>query len=320
MNDEEARTRWRPAPAARDRAVGRRGFGGRGLGDALAAQRQLRLPRQSPAGRPDAEGRRRPRRRGGGGEPAQGRQEARARVRRPYLLHRTAERGADPMHPLPRLAQRLEGARAQPDPRLPAARVPRQGAQAAGALGGGGAVGRRVVGGGAAGGGGPRRRRRGRGGRGGREAKAPEKRTRGADRPAAGGGEKEEAKPEPLGEKGWELQAKFKSVRTANVRVPQQHNHYDCGVYMLKFIDQAANDTETMEAVSIDAMRGSHSARRRGGAASSTAGREDRRPHDRRLRVHPERSRPAPAAKQEAEERRAALGGVVSERGECKHT
>ena len=43
-------------------------------------------------------------------------------------------------------------------------------------------------------------------------------------------------------------------MRTANVRVPQQHNHYDCGVYMLKFIDQAANDTETMEAVSIDAM------------------------------------------------------------------
>ena len=38
------------------------------------------------------------------------------------------------------------------------------------------------------------------------------------------------------------------------MRVPQQHNHYDCGVYMLKFIDQAANDTETMEAVSIDAM------------------------------------------------------------------
>ena len=91
----------------------------------------------------------------------------------------------------------------------------------------------------------------------GAKPKAPEKRrTRGADRgAAAGGGEKEEAKPEPLGEKGWEeLQAKFKSVRTANVRVPQQHNHYDCGVYMLKFIDQAANDTETMEAVSIDAM------------------------------------------------------------------
>ena len=87
-------------------------------------------------------------------------------------------------------------------------------------------------------------------------APAPKRRTRVSDRPAGGaGGEKEEAKPEPLGEKGWEeLQAKFKAVRTANVRVPQQHNHYDCGVYMLKFIDQAANDTETMEAVSIDAM------------------------------------------------------------------
>ena len=43
-------------------------------------------------------------------------------------------------------------------------------------------------------------------------------------------------------------------MRTANVKVPQQHNHYDCGVYMLKFIDQAANDTETMEGVAIDAM------------------------------------------------------------------
>ena len=56
-------------------------------------------------------------------------------------------------------------------------------------------------------------------------APAPKRRTRVSDRPAAGsGGEKDEAKPEPLGEKGWEeLQAKFKSVRTANVRVPQQH-------------------------------------------------------------------------------------------------
>ena len=67
------------------------------------------------------------------------------------------------------------------------------------------------------------------------------------------------AQPEPFCAKGWEeLQAKFKSVRTANVRVPQQHNLFDCGVYMLKFVDQAANDPEKMEAVSIDAM--SHSA------------------------------------------------------------
>ena len=63
------------------------------------------------------------------------------------------------------------------------------------------------------------------------------------------------AQPE-LTLQGWEeLQAKFKAVRTANVTVPQQHNDYAAGVYMLKFIDQAANQTEKMEAVANDAMR-----------------------------------------------------------------
>ena len=79
-------------------------------------------------------------------------------------------------------------------------------------------------------------------------APAPKRRTRVSDRPAAGGGEKEEAKPEPLGEKGWEeLQAKRSSRCARPCACRSSTTTSTCGVYMLKFIDQAANDAEALE-------------------------------------------------------------------------